>query len=260
MTLTTALILISAGILVGFINTLAGGGSAISLSVLILLGLPANVANGTNRIAILIQNLGAVGNFKRHKALDTRKAIYLSIPAIFGSILGAYIATDINESMIKKIIGVILIILFFLMLLNPKKWIQEHQITSNKKISISQIITFFLIGIYGGFIHIGVGYALLAGIVLNAGYDLVKANAIKVLIILLWTPLSLLVFWKHHQINLTYGLIMGIGNFLGAILASQIAVKKGANFVRFLVMAIIIFMSAHLLGFIDIISIFKSLN
>ncbi len=260
MTLNYALILILAGILVGFINTLAGGGSAISLSVLILLGLPANVANGTNRVAILIQNLGAVGNFKRNRVLDVKKALVLSIPAIIGSILGAYIAADINEAIIKKIIGLILIILFFLMVLNPKKWIQQHQNPTNNRISFAQIIVFFLIGIYGGFIHIGVGYALLAGIVLNAGYDLVRANAIKVLIILLWTPLSLVVFWQHHQINLAYGLIMGIGNFLGAILASQIAVKKGANFVRYLVMAIIIFMAAHLLGLIDITAIFKSLN
>ena len=255
----TIAILITAGLIVGFINTLAGGGSAISLSTLILLGLPANVANGTNRIAILIQNLGAVGNFKRHKALDTKKALILSIPAIFGSILGAFIAVDINEVLIKKIIGLILIALLILMLLNPKKWIEQHYTQKNQKITLSQYLVFFLIGIYGGFIHIGVGYALLAGIVLNAGYDLVKANAIKVLIILLWTPLSLLVFWQHHQIVLSYGIIMGIGNFLGAIAASQIAVKKGSQFIRYIVMAIIVIMAAHLLGIIDLSALIKNL-
>ncbi len=248
----TVAILITAGIVVGFVNTLAGGGSSISLAVFILLGLPANVANGTNRIAILIQNIGAVGNFRRHRVLEWRKAILLSLPAIVGAIIGSWIAADLNEETIKKIIGIILIILLIVMAFNPKRWIKGRADLQKKKISLWQYVLFFFIGIYGGFIHIGVGYALLAGIVLGAGYDLVKANAIKVLIILLWTPLSLAVFWGHHQIVWSYGIIMGIGNFVGALLASQLAVKKGAVFVRYVVMAIIAVMSIYLLGGITI--------
>ncbi len=248
----TIIILLVAGVTVGFINTLAGGGSSISLAVFILLGLPANVANGTNRIAILIQNIGAVGNFRRHKVLEWRKAVLLSLPAIIGAIIGSWIAADLNEETIRKIIGIILIILLIVMAFNPKRWIQGREDLQKKKISIWQYVLFFFIGIYGGFIHIGVGYALLAGIVLGAGYDLVKANAIKVLIILLWTPLSLAVFWGHHQIVWSYGIIMGIGNFLGAVIASQLAVKKGATFVRYVVMVIIAVMSIYLLGGINI--------
>ena len=252
MDIATIVLLLVAGLMVGFINTLAGGGSVISLSALILLGLPANVANGTNRIAILIQNIGAVGNFKRHNVLDSRKGIILSIPALVGAVIGSWIAADINEELIRKIIGIILIIMLFVMLFNPKKWIKGDEHLQQKKVGLGQIVMFFFIGIYGGFIHIGVGYALLAGIVLGAGYDLVKGNAIKVLIILLWTPLSLLVFWYHHQIVWSYGLIMGLGNFVGALIASQLAVKRGAGFVRLVVIVVIIFMSAHLLGLIDL--------
>ena len=252
MDISTIIILIIAGLLVGFINTLAGGGSAISLSTLILLGLPANVANGTNRIAILIQNLGAVGNFRRHRVLDSRKGLILSIPALIGAVIGSWIAADVNEQVISKAIGIILILMLFVIIFNPKKWIKGDENLQKKKIGLWQIVLFFFIGIYGGFIHIGVGYALLGGIVLSAGYDLVKGNAIKVLIILLWTPLSILVFWYHHQIAWGYGLIMGIGNFLGALIASQLAVKRGAGFVRLIVIIIIIFMVAHLLGFIDL--------
>ncbi len=245
--LWTVLILIAAGMAVGFINTLAGGGSVISLSALILLGLPANVANGTNRIAILIQNLGAVGNFKRHKVLDTKKAVILALPAIAGSIVGSWIATDLDEAVIRKAIGVVLIVMFFVILFNPKRWIEGHARLVEKPVTVWQLILFFFIGIYGGFLHVGVGYALLAGIVLGAGYDLVKANAIKVLIILLWTPLSLAVFWYHHQVVWLYGLIMGAGNFAGALIASQLAVKKGAGFVRYVVLAIIVGMAVYLL-------------
>ncbi len=252
MDLSTIIILLVAGLFVGFINTLAGGGSVISLSSLILLGLPANVANGTNRIAILIQNIGAVGNFKRHNVLDSRKGLILSIPALLGAIVGSWIAADVNEQVISKAIGIVLIIMLLVMIFNPKKWIKGDEKLQKKKTGPGQVVIFFLIGIYGGFIHIGVGYALLAGIVLGAGYDLVKGNAIKVLIVLLWTPLSLLVFWYHHQIEWIYGLIMGLGNFAGALIASQMAVKRGAAFVRLVVIVVIIFMSAHLLGLIDL--------
>ena len=94
--------LIVAGLMVGFINTLAGGGSIISLSVLMVLGLPANVANGTNRIAIAVQTLTASGSFRQQKVLDTRKGIILGIPAVLGSIVGALIAVDINEDFFER--------------------------------------------------------------------------------------------------------------------------------------------------------------
>jgi len=94
--------LIVAGLLVGFINTLAGGGSIISLSVLMMLGLPAPIANGTNRIAITIQTLTATTSFRQQKVLETRKAIYLSIPAILGSLIGAWFAVDIREDILKS--------------------------------------------------------------------------------------------------------------------------------------------------------------
>ena len=114
------------------------------------------------------------------------------------------------------------------------------------------MILFFVIGIYGGFLHMGVGYALLAGIVLGAGYDLVKANAIKVLIILIWTPITLLIFIFNDQVNFAYGLILSVGNFLGALIASRMAVKKGASFVRWVIIIVILLTAAHVFEIIDI--------
>jgi uncharacterized membrane protein YfcA len=98
----------------------------------------------------------------------------------------------------------------------------------------------------------GVGYALLTGIVLGAGYDLVKANAIKVFIILIWAPVILIVFLYHGQVNIMYGLILSIGNVAGALIASRLAVKKGANFVRWVIVAVILLTIAHVFGLIDI--------
>ncbi len=252
--------LITAGLLVGFINTLAGGGSIISLSVLMMLGLPAPIANGTNRIAILVQNITAVGSFKKQKVLDTRKALWLAIPAVVGSVIGAWIAADINQKVFEYAVAVIMLLMMFFILYKPKRWIKERSELVNKKITWVQILIFFLIGVYGGFIQIGVGYFLLAAIVLGAGYELVKANAIKVFIVLLYTPFAIVVFLLNDQINWAYGLVMTIGNASGAYIASRMAVNKGAGFVRWVIIVVILLTAAHLFGIINLKHIIQSIN
>jgi len=258
MTIVEIVVLIVSGLLVGFINTLAGGGSIISLSILMFLGLPANVANGTNRVAIFIQNIAAVGSFKQQKVLDHKKGFWLAIPATIGSVIGAWIAVDLNEDIIEKAIAVVMLIMLFVILYKPQRWLKGKEELQQKKVSIAQFILFFFIGIYGGFLHMGVGYALLAGIVLGAGYDLVKANAIKVFIILIWAPVILVVFLIHGQVNLYYGLVLSIGNVAGALIASRLAVKKGANFVRWVIVVVIILTIAQVFGLIDIQSLLQN--
>ncbi len=246
------IVLIVAGLMVGFINTLAGGGSIISLSVLMVLGLPANIANGTNRIAIAVQTLTASGSFRQQRVLDTRKGITLGIPTLIGSIVGAFIAVDINETFFEKSIAVIMLLMLVFILYKPQKWLSAKEELLKKKTSIFQIILFFLIGIYGGFIHMGIGYFLLTALVFSVGYDLVKANAVKVFIVLLYTPVALLIFLLHGQVNWEYGLTLTIGNVVGALVASRLAVKKGVNFVRWVIVIVILLTSGQLFGLYDI--------
>ncbi|MCK4569473.1 MAG: sulfite exporter TauE/SafE family protein [Bacteroidales bacterium] len=250
--------LIIAGLMVGFINTLAGGGSIISLSVLIVLGLPANIANGTNRIAIVIQTLTATGSFRQQKVLDTRKGIILGIPALLGSIVGALIAVEINENIFEKAIAVTMLVMLAFILYKPQKWLLGRDELVKKKTSVFQIILFFLIGIYGGFIHMGIGYFLLTALVFSIGYDLVKANAVKVLIVLIYTPVTLIIFLVYGQVNWEYGLTLTIGNVFGALIASRLAVKKGVNFVRWVIVVVILLTSGHLFGLYNIKSIVES--
>lgn len=245
------ILLIVAGIAVGFINTLAGGGSAISLSVLMMLGLSPAMANGTNRIAVILQNIIASSSFKRQKVLDSRKAILLSIPAVLGSLLGAWLAVDIDKDLFEKAIGIILLVMLFFMFYKPKSWILENKEIIAKPLSWKQYLIFFLIGIYGGFIQVGVGYFLLAALVWGTGYELVKANAVKVFIVLMYMIFSIFVFIYHDLVNYKMGFTLAIGNMIGALIASNMAVKKGASFIRWFIMAIIIFTSLHLFGIID---------
>jgi len=255
MTVVELFALVLSGVLVGFINTLAGGGSIISLSILIMLGLPATVANGTNRVAIALQNLVAVSSFKQQKVLEMRKALYLSIPAILGSLVGAWVAVDINEAVFEKAIGIIMLVMLVFVLFKPQQYIYGRAEVSEKPLRWGTYVVFFFIGIYAGFIHMGVGYFLLAGIVLGAGYDLVKANAIKVLIILAYAPFTLAVFYFNDQINWTFGLVMAFGNMIGAWIASRMAVKKGVAFVKWVIVVVILITSAQMFGLYD----FKSL-
>lgn len=244
--------LITSGLIVGFINTLAGGATIISLSLFMMLGLPANVANGTNRIAVALQNLTSTLTFKKHHQLDSRKGLILSIPTVIGSIIGARIAVEMNEKIIERCFGVVMIVMLFIIIYKPQKWLKGNEELLKKKTSVWQIILFFFIGIYGGFVHVGVGYFILAGVVLGAGYDLIKANALKVLIVLAYVPFTLVVFMWNGQVNYTYGLIHAIGNVIGALIASRFAIEKGVNFVRWAMIVIIAVFSIQMFGLIDL--------
>ncbi len=242
-----AILLIAAGFIAGFINTLAGSGSLLSLPFLIFLGLPPNVANGTNRIAILLQNIIGVSSFKKQKVFEFRDGSVISIFAIIGSVIGAKLAVDIKEDIFENVIGGLLIFMIILIFIKPKRWLEGEE---NKALpKYLQYIIFFFIGIYGGFIQAGVGFFLLAGLVLGSGFNLIKANALKLFLILLYTPVALFIFIMNHQVNYLLGFILAIGNMTGAFVASKIAVKKGATFIRWFLIVALFVSAIKLLGF-----------
>ncbi len=240
MSIAEGIILAVSGLLVGFLNTLAGGGSVISVSLLLFLGLPPDIANGTNRVAILMQNIGAVSSFKREKVLDFRKGIKLALPALFGSIVGALIAVDVPKKAIEIAFACVMVLMVAMMFYKPNRWLKGQEELINRPVGWKQILIFFLIGIWGGFIQMGIGYLLLAGLVLNAGYDLVRANALKVFIVFVYTPVALLIFALNNDVNWWYGLVLGLGTIVGGWFSARIAVKKGASFVRWIVAGVVL--------------------
>ncbi len=242
------LALIGTGLAAGFINTNAGGGSILTLPLLMFLGLPANVANGTNRIAILLQNIIGVNTFRQKKVLDIKNDYRLAIPAVVGSIIGALFAAEINVAMLEDIIAGLMVAMLFLVLLKPNAWVQQKAGEVNAKPSVLQYIIFFGIGLYGGFIQLGVGFFLLAGLVLGSGYDLVKANAVKVFIVLIYTVFSLGIFIWHQQVDIVAGLILAAGNMAGAWLGVHFSVKGGAKYVRYVLIAALVIVILNLFG------------
>lgn len=244
---------IAAGFGCGFINTLAGSGSLITLPLLIFIGLPANVANGTNRVGVLIQNLVSVGSFRQQQVLDMRQGLMLATPAIFGSLFGAQIAVNLDEQMMRRTIGALMVVMLIIMLVRPNRWLESPTEHVQHRPGWGQLLLFFAIGIYGGFIQAGVGIFLLAGLVLGVGYDLVRANAIKVLIILCFTIFALVVFVLNGQVWWGIGLLLASGNAIGGWVAARMAVERGAVFVRGLLIVVVVVSAAELLGLFDLL-------
>ena len=201
----------------------------LTIPLLMFIGLPANVANGTNRIAILLQNVIGVNTFRKKKVLDLRTDYRLAIPAIVGSLIGALFAVEIDAELLEKIIAGLMVGLLFIVVLRPDAWVKEKAGQADAKPTILQYAIFFFIGLYGGFIQMGVGFFLLAGLVLGCGHNLVRANAIKVFIILIYTTFSLGIFIYHKQVDIAAGLILAAGNMIGAWLGVHFQMKGGLN-------------------------------
>jgi uncharacterized membrane protein YfcA len=233
------LLLIVSGFLIGVINTVAGSGTAIGYAVFMALGLPPSWANGTVRIGVLPQTFAAALNFWKHKLLDLKNAFLIALPITIGSILGAQIAVSINQEVFKIVIGIAMIIFMFLILIKPEKWIKGDIHKQKRRPKPLHYLIYFLIGCYGGFIHIGVGIFLLFALVLVSGYDLVRANSLKVFVVFIYTPFALTVFILNGEVYYTVGLISAIGNTLGGIFASMAAIKKGSKFLRWVLIIVI---------------------
>ncbi len=243
---TTILIVVATGVVAGIINTLAAGGSLLTLPVLMALGLPPNMANGTNRIAIFLQNVIGVGGFHRERVMDFPSGFRVGIPAAAGAVVGAFIAVNLNDQVMKLAIAGVMILVFFLILLKPNRWVRSHESHPPVPYWIQAVI-FFGVGIYGGFIQAGVGFFLLTSLVLGSGFELVKANALKVFVILLYTPVALLIFFLHRDVHLWMGLVLAVGNMTGAWIGTRIAVKWGAVLIRYFVMVAIVVAASKLI-------------
>jgi uncharacterized membrane protein YfcA len=241
-------VVVAAGVAAGFINVLAGNGSLISLPALIFVGLPPGVANATNRVSIVFQNLVGGTGFYRQGVLDTRGALTLSIPMVLGSIVGATLAVDVDDQVFQRMLAVAMIAMLALMLLKPERWIAGKPGAVSTHLTPARFIIFFAIGVYGGFLQAGVGIFLLVALVLEAGYDIIRANAVKVAVTLASAVVSLAIFAANLKVNWTAGLVLACGSMMGAWLATRFAAGKGARWVRWFVIVVVAASAAYLLG------------
>ena len=225
-------VIFTAGILAGFINTLAGGGSLLTLPILIFLGLPTAVANGTNRIAIVAQCAFAVAGFKKKGVSNFKLSLLLSTPAIIGAIIGAYFAVDISDVLFRRVLAVIMLLVLGLILWNPRQDSSGNSISLGRRQLITAMTVFFFIGIYGGFIQVGVGFIIIAALTTITKFNLVVTNSHKVFIAGIYTIFALIVFAFNGKVCWEIGLCLAAGMGLGGWIGSHWAVKKGERWIR----------------------------
>ncbi len=235
------LLILGVGLAAGIINTIAGGGSLLSLPILIFLGLPPSVANATNRVAIFSQNIFAVAGFKSKGIAEFKYSFLLGIIALVGAVIGAKLAVDIKGELFNKILAVIMVVVVLLTITGKGKPKGTHVENIAKSSKIIGGITFFFVGIYGGFIQAGVGFLIIGVLTAIHGFSLVKTNSIKVFVVLIYTAAALAVFIYEGQVNWLYGIVLAVGNSTGAWFASRWSVDKGDKVVKiFLTITVIV--------------------
>ncbi len=230
--------LVASGVVAGFVNTLAGGGSLLTLPALMLLGLPPDVANGTNRVGVLLQSLGAVRTFDRAARLDRGPLPWIVAPTLFGSAVGAALASSLPPEILEPVLLGTLVLMGIVLTLRPGSLAPLETTTPvHPRANRAAMGWLVVAGLYGGFIQAGIGFILLA--VLGGGlrYDLVRANAIKVLVVGALTVVALGIFIAHDLVRWGPGLVLGASTLAGAVLGARYALRRGAEALRWIVLA-----------------------
>jgi uncharacterized membrane protein YfcA len=225
--------LVLAGFVAAVINVLAGGGSFLTLPLLIFLGLPAGVANGTNRVGVLAQNMSAVFGFHFHQVLPVRWALAVSVPAVVGAAFGVWAALHVPDVAFKRILSLVMLAMTFGTLLHRSIG-GGTRTEPQRPWHWTMMVGFLLTGAYGGFLQAGVGFLALA-VTSLAGLDMVRGNAVKVFTIMLLTVLSLAVFAGTGHVNWPAGIALAVGNVLGGVAGVRIAVFKGHKWLEHVV-------------------------
>lgn len=238
MTLLEVLALLVIGVVAGFINVLSAGGSMLTLPLLMFLGLSPQVANGTNRVSIVLQSVSAVVSFLRAGTRHVGLSLRLSVPAVAGSLLGAWLALRVSDALFETLLIVVMVGSAVLMLL-PQPRLDTRPLTADRLTPVVYL-AMFAIGLYGGFIQVGVGVLFIVVLYRMLRIDLGQVNAFKVLIILVYTLPALAVFLYHDQVRWGYGLVLAAGSMGGAWLGVKVNVSpRGALWVKWLTIAVI---------------------
>lgn len=236
-------LLFGVGIIAGFLNVIAGGGSTIVLPLLIFMGMDAGIANGTNRVGILMQNISAVTSFHQRDHSEFNQSFKLSLAALPGAIAGSLTAVRVSDEVFQQILAVVMIGVVITMLLPQPK----NNTADGTRASWWVYPAMVGVGFYGGFIQVGVGFLFMASLYHLMHISLVRVNMHKVFIVLIYSLPTLLVFFLTDKVHWIPGIALGVGSALGGWWAAHVSVKKGDTFIRGLLIAAILLMAAKLL-------------
>jgi len=228
---------ILAGISAGIINTIAGSGSIITLSLLSLFGLPVQIANGTNRIGLFFQSSTSSYQFYKQGTLSLKGKLWLIILSLVGAIIGVFIASQIAIDLFQKIVGVIFCLLFMVILFKPEQYLKK-----SKEFNKLLPFIFGIIGFYAGFIQAGAGLFMLAILNIVWGKSFSEINPLKVFIIFLINLIALIGYAIAKQVNWEFGISLGLGQMIGALIGVRLNNLKNniESVIRLLLLVLIL--------------------
>jgi len=241
------LLLIVVGIISGFLNVMAGGGSAISLPLLIFLGLDSPLANGTNRLAIFIQTIASILSFKQEKLFEFKTSLKIASFALPGAIAGAILAVKIDSLLFQQVLA-FFILGILLTVIIPRS--NKTTTTQTVKPAHGWLIypTMMVIGFIGGFHQVGIGFLMIGALSYILKMDLVRINMHKASVFFIYTIPALIVFAWTDNINWKYGIALAVGNAIGGWWSAKVVVRKGEKTIRIFLAVAMLIMAAKLLN------------
>jgi uncharacterized membrane protein YfcA len=225
-----AILVASVGLVAGVANVSAGGGSLLTVPMLIFTGLPGPVANGTNRIALIVQNLVAVRTFRGGGISERRRSLPLTLVALPGVALGAWVGVIIEDQLFRRLLGAVLLVMLGFVLARPRA--RDRASRAARHPRAPTLLAFVFIGFYSGFIQAGVGFLFIAVLVLVERLSLVRANAVKVTVILAFQLLALAIYAWGGKVAWLPGLVLAAGNGLGGWLGVRLSLSRGERYLR----------------------------
>ena len=227
-------LLIAGGFACGVINALAGGGSFITFPLLMMTGLSPQVANATNRIAIVLQAAAGTATYHRYRVMPWRDVPRLLVPSIAGCVVGSLLALWLDEGLFRHVSAALLIVIALTVFIDPKKWSKESRGGGRTPARLYPLL--FILSVYGGFLQAGIGTLLLALFVLGGGYDVVRANALKFGLVPIFQLVAVAIFASAGQVDWPSGLVLGGGTIAGGVVGARLVVEKGVAWVRMVVL------------------------
>ena len=240
------IIIFISGVIAGIINTLAGGGTLLTLPILIFSGLPPNIANGTNRVGLLIQSIFGTVGYHSKGIYSYPFSIYLGLSSLIGALIGAQIAIDINPYMFNKILSIVMITMVSIMLIGKKSFEVNLPERTSGKYLVFSLVAFFFIGIYGGFINAGIGFIIMFFLNQVNRLPLVKTNATKVFLVLIYSSGALLLFAFNDAVDWKLGFILALGSSIGAWWSSRWSVERGEGVIKLILVIAVSMMAVKL--------------
>ena len=248
MTLPDAILLLAAGCASGFLNVIAGGGSLITLPLLLHLGYSAPMANGTNRVAVIAQSLAAVATFRSKGHSDARTSLCMSALVIPGAVIGGIAGVRISGRLFDILLALVMLAVAALTAVRIWRPPARHPSgTRPARGGIPGALALVAIGFYGGFLQVGVGFLIMAALERIFRMDLLTVNMHKVFLALAFTAAAFPVFVIHNQVDWKAGAVLALGNASGAWISTHLQIRRGEKFIRIVFLAAILLMAADLL-------------